>query len=63
MTIQNDVGATQGVVVKLATEADEVSFVTNPREMFRIASYYKNYPYVSDDEILFYLEKYRNEYR
>lgn len=48
-------------VKKLASEADEVIAVLIPGEFYGVGAFYKNFSEVSDDEVIFYLDKLRKQ--
>ncbi len=49
-------------VVKLGEEADEVVCVHIPHEFYGVGAFYENFEQVSDETVLYYLEKHRSEY-
>lgn len=54
--------APDSAMTNLGREADEVVSVLLPEEFYGVGAFYDNFEQVSDEEVLFYLEKYRNEY-
>jgi predicted phosphoribosyltransferase len=53
--------ASQSAVQKLSKEVDEVVAVMIPEEFYGVGAFYKNFSEVSDDEVLFYLDKLNKE--
>lgn len=51
--------ASKSAVLKLAREVDEVVAVTIPDEFYGVGASYDNFDEVSDEEVLFYLDKFR----
>ncbi len=54
--------APDAAMTNLGREADEVVCVLLPEEFYGVGAFYDNFEQVSDDEVLFYLKKHRNEY-
>lgn len=51
--------ASKEAVQKLAKEVDEVVTVLIPQEFYGVGAFYENFSEVSDDEVIFYLDKLR----
>jgi putative phosphoribosyl transferase len=49
--------ASQSAVQKLSKEVDEVVAVMIPEEFYGVGAFYKNFNEVSDEEVMFYLDK------
>ncbi|GAB2981415.1 phosphoribosyltransferase [Mucilaginibacter puniceus] len=49
--------ASKESVQRLAKEADAIVTVFEPEEFYGVGAFYKNFNEVSDDEVMFYLEK------
>ncbi len=52
--------ASQQAVEKLSREVDEVVTILSPEEFYGVGSFYDNFSQVSDEEVLYYLEKWKN---
>jgi putative phosphoribosyl transferase len=51
--------ASESAVLKLAQEVDEVVAVKIPDDFYGVGAYYEDFEQVSDEEVLFYLDKLR----
>lgn len=51
--------ASESAVLKLAEEVDEVVAVKIPDDFYGVGAYYEDFEQVSDEEVLFYLDKLR----
>ncbi len=51
--------ASKGAVQKLSKEVDEVVAVLVPEEFYGVGSFYEDFEQVSDEEVLYYLDKWR----
>lgn len=51
--------ASQSAVQRLSKEVDEVVAVMIPEEFYGVGAFYKDFTQVSDEEVLFYLDKLR----
>jgi putative phosphoribosyl transferase len=51
--------ASKSAVEKLSKEVDEVVAVLIPEEFYGVGAFYKDFEQVSDDEVMFYLDKLR----
>jgi putative phosphoribosyl transferase len=51
--------ASKSAVEKLSKEVDEVVTVLIPEEFYGVGAFYKDFEQVSDDEVMFYLDKLR----
>jgi len=49
--------ASKSAVLKLSKEADEVVVILMPDEFYGVGAFYENFDQVSDEEVLFYLNK------
>lgn len=51
--------APRSVVHKLSEVVDEVIVITEPEEFYGVGAFYENFEQVSDEEVLYYLDKWR----
>ncbi|MBX9781714.1 MAG: phosphoribosyltransferase [Chitinophagaceae bacterium] len=51
--------ASQNAVKKLATEVDEVIAVLVPENFYGVGAFYEDFTQVTDDEVMYYLDKFR----
>ena len=51
--------ASESAVKKLSTEVDEVIAVLVPEEFYGVGAFYEDFSHVSDEEVIFYLNKLR----
>jgi len=51
--------ASRSAVQKLSKEVDEIVAVLIPQEFYGVGAFYQNFEQVSDEEVLFYLDKLR----
>jgi putative phosphoribosyl transferase len=51
--------ASESAVEKLSKEVDEVVAVTVPKVFYGVGAFYENFEQVSDEKVLFYLDKFR----
>lgn len=49
-------------IKKLSEQADEVVCLLVPDDFYGVGAFYENFDQVSDDEVLFFLEKHRREF-
>jgi putative phosphoribosyl transferase len=49
--------ASKSAAQKLAKEVDEVISVLTPEEFYGVGAFYENFEQVSDEEVMFYLDK------
>ena len=49
--------ASQSAIQKLSKAADEVVVLFVPEEFYGVGAFYENFEQVSDEEVLFYLDK------
>ena len=51
--------ASKSAVAKLSKEVDEVVAVLIPDEFYGVGAFYEDFEQVSDEEVMFYLDKLR----
>jgi putative phosphoribosyl transferase len=51
--------ASESAIEKLSKEVDEMVVVTVPEVFYGVGAFYENFEQVSDEEVLFYLDKFR----
>ncbi|MDO8366813.1 MAG: phosphoribosyltransferase family protein [Saprospiraceae bacterium] len=54
--------APRGTLDKISQAADEVVCLLIPEEFYGVGAFYENFEQVSDEEVLYYLKKHREEY-
>jgi len=53
--------ASESAVQKLSEVADELVVVSIPEEFYGVGAFYENFEQVSDEEVIYYLDKWRRE--
>jgi predicted phosphoribosyltransferase len=53
--------ASDSAVHKLSEVADELVVVLIPEEFYGVGDFYENFEQVTDDEVMYYLDKWRRE--
>jgi predicted phosphoribosyltransferase len=53
--------ASDSAVEKLSEAADELVILLIPKEFYGVGAFYENFDQVSDEEVMYYLDKWKRE--